>query len=55
MDNDDWVDGYFGSALEFDGIDDHINIGDRKILKPKKFTVSAWIYPEKAAGQQGFL
>ena len=40
MDDDDWVDGLFGNALEFDGSDDHVDIGDLGNLSED--SVSFW-------------
>jgi len=34
MNDPKWVDGKFGKALEFDGQDDWVNMGDAEILKP---------------------
>jgi len=40
------VKGKFGNALEFDGVDDGIEIEDDETLQlPDPFTVAAWIYP----------
>jgi len=45
MNNPKWVKGKIGSALEFDGKDDWINIGDNAILKPSSdVTFMAWYY-----------
>jgi len=40
-----WVDGKYGSALIFDGVDDHINISNSSILEINgDITLSAWVY-----------
>ncbi len=39
----DWVDGKRGGALEFDGLDDYVDLGDDASLQLNTFTVSAWI------------
>lgn len=45
MNDPQWVDGKIGSALELDGIDDWINMGDDPILKPSgDITFVAWYY-----------
>jgi hypothetical protein len=38
-----WVDGKFGKALSFDGIDDWIKVLDSDLLNPSLITVSLWI------------
>jgi uncharacterized repeat protein (TIGR01451 family) len=39
-----WVDGKFGKALSFDGVDDFVRVADSESLKPQQVTVEAWIY-----------
>ena len=40
-----WVDGKFGKALRFDGIDDYVEAPDSPNLDlPTSYTISAWIY-----------
>jgi len=40
-----WTDGYSGGALEFDGIDDHVDCGDNQIFDlTQEITISAWVY-----------
>ena len=39
-----WVDGVFGGALEFDGVDDYVNCGNNDSLDmTDELTISAWI------------
>jgi hypothetical protein len=38
-----WVDGKFGKALSFDGVDDYV-ISSRGISPPSTFTANIWIY-----------
>ena len=38
-----WVDGKFGRALSFDGVDDYV-ISSRGISPPSTFTANIWIY-----------
>lgn len=45
MTSSDWVQGKFGSALDFDGIDDEIDIGLIDFDTNRPFTISSWIYP----------
>jgi hypothetical protein len=42
-----WVDGKFGKAIEFDGVDDYIKIPDDASLNPisDSITVSVWVKP----------
>lgn len=35
-----------GTALQFDGVDDYVEISDSPSLSPQTITISAWIYPE---------
>ena len=37
-----WVDGKFGKALSFDGVDDKVDIPYSSTLNPAKFTLVAW-------------
>jgi len=40
-----WAAGMFGGALEFDGIDDYIEVPDNESLQLwERFTLAAWIY-----------
>ena len=51
MDDADWVDGKFGKALDFDGVDDHVTLGADVGLgldNPAEFTLSAWIKLDRA-------
>ncbi|HIC91618.1 MAG TPA: PKD domain-containing protein, partial [Syntrophaceae bacterium] len=39
-----FVDGKFGSALKFDGVDDYVEVGDSNSLNPKdEITIETWI------------
>ncbi|MEM5813959.1 MAG: LamG domain-containing protein [Candidatus Aenigmatarchaeota archaeon] len=39
-----WVDGKFGKALRFDGVDDYVNLGTSSILGPaNEISVAAWV------------
>jgi len=39
-----WTKGKYGSALQFDGVDDYVLVPEDDSLKPTEVTVSAWIY-----------
>lgn len=42
-----WVDGKFGSALEFDGASSYVSVPDSESLNPTTaITLGAWIYPK---------
>ncbi len=43
-----WIDGVIGSALAFDGADDHVAIAD--LPAPTSISIAAWIRPENGAG-----
>ena len=41
-----WVDGKFGKALSFDGIDDYVELKDRNLhMGGNDFTIAAWVKP----------
>lgn len=43
----EWVEGKFGSALEFDGASAHVLVPDSESLHPTaEITLGAWIYPK---------
>jgi len=53
MKNPQWVDGKFGTALEFDGTDDYVDVDDTDELSGsdgKKLTVVAWFKTTKIDG-----
>lgn len=39
-----WVDGRFGSALQFDGVDDYVEIPFNELLNIKHMTLMAWAF-----------
>ncbi len=44
-----WVEGKFGSALEFDGVDDHVKVADDDALDlTDEVTLMAWFNPSAA-------
>jgi len=48
-----WVAGKFGNALEFDGSDDHVDLGNPTILDfgTSDFTISAWVKTTSPGGE----
>ena len=42
MNDPKWVNAKIGSALELDGKDDWVNMGDNDILKPSAMASSCW-------------
>jgi len=52
-----WVDGSFGWALEFDGVDDVVNVPDSPELKPDYITAMCWFYSEEIpfSGHSGII
>jgi len=46
----EWVDGRFGNALEFDGENDYVDIGDNNIDLGNSGTVSLWAHPRMEEG-----
>lgn len=52
-----WVKGKIGSALEFDGKDDYLEIKNSKSLNvgANDFTLVAWLYPHAPGGGNGII
>jgi len=51
----DWVDGRLGTALDFDGSDDYLELPEPNVgSSPTLFTVSGWIKPE-SGGRSRFI
>jgi hypothetical protein len=48
----EWTDGLVGKALEFDGRDDHLDLGSFALSGKTQLTFSAWIRPRRLSGQQ---
>jgi Concanavalin A-like lectin/glucanases superfamily len=47
-----WIRGVFlGSALSFDGVDDHVTIPDSASLEPANLTVAAWVRASSSPGE----
>jgi hypothetical protein len=43
-----WVAGYDGDALDFDGVDDYVVSGSTNVpAGPSNFTIAAWIFPNE--------
>jgi hypothetical protein len=46
INNCTWIIGKFGSALNFDGVNDYIDAGNASVLNPtSQITLEAWVYP----------
>ena len=54
VEEEDWVDGKYGKALEFDGQDDYVSIDYDSSLQPNNLTISFWLYP-KSVNELQFL
>jgi flagellin-like protein len=39
-----WVDGKYGKALSFDGVDDYVEVPDSPSLNPTSITITLWVY-----------
>jgi hypothetical protein len=49
-----WVDGKFGKALSFDGIDDYVQVPQSNSLDvTAEVTVEAWVYPRAYVSSEG--
>jgi len=57
MNGPKWVDGKFGKALEFDGVDDHVQMTspDTARADGQPMTAEAWIYWKGGAGYQDIV
>lgn len=44
-----WVTGEFGTALEFDGVDDIVDCGAKPVLDTKAGTIEVWVRPKERA------
>jgi hypothetical protein len=50
-----WVDGKFGKALKFDGIDDYVQLPYINIFNQKPFTVMGWVWQNTIRTNQPFF
>lgn len=50
MNDADWVGGKFDNSLDFDGINDEVQVSSVSALNPNHLTISAWIYPTGGSG-----
>jgi hypothetical protein len=50
MGPESWVEGIFGYALDFDGVDDYIDVSGGHFFDIYDFTAEAWIYPHGTVG-----
>jgi len=51
-DGDEWVEGKFGSALDFDGSNDYVNAGNDSVFNIiNNLTVEAWVYVKNCSEQ----
>ena len=48
MEEEDWVEGKYGKALEFDGVNDHVNCGNDLSVKLNVGTIEAWFKTSNA-------
>ena len=55
MNNDDWVRGVRGKALEFDGVNDYVDLGDLINEPSSDFTVEAWIKSNDLGNGKGIF
>jgi len=50
-----WVAGKIGNALEFDGVDDYVEVPDSDSLDVTEITIAAWVHPAKQGGEYTLL
>jgi len=56
LDGPTWIDGKYGKALGFDGIDDYVLVQDSPSLDATLgITIAAWIYPIQFDGKRSIL
>jgi hypothetical protein len=53
--NPQWVVGYFGGALEFDGIDDWLDCGNDPSLDLTTWTITFWLKVNENKNYNGFI
>jgi hypothetical protein len=41
-----WAEGIRGSGLEFDGVDDYVEVADNPTLDLQQFTIAGWVRPD---------
>ena len=51
----DWVDGKFGKALSFNGVNDYVEIDSEFSIMPATLTVEAWVQPGKTGVRQSIV
>jgi hypothetical protein len=51
----EWVDGKYGKALSFDGVDDYVNITDSTSLNPSKISIELWVKPNSLQNLNGVI
>jgi len=57
MDSSDWVSGYDGGALDFDGANDYLRVADSASISvgASDYTLCAWIYPHTISHRVGVI
>ncbi len=50
-----WTDGIVDGALQFDGVDDHVDCGNDPRLVPDQFTIAMWINAQAASDSRTVL
>jgi len=51
-----WVDGKYGKALSFDGVNDYVEVKDSNSLDiTGNITIAAWVYPLNVTGETGYI
>ncbi len=50
-----WTEGLVDGALQFDGIDDYVNLGSDPTLAPDQFTICMWINAEATSDSRSIL
>jgi hypothetical protein len=50
-----WTEGKIGGGLQFDGVDDYVDCGNRTTLAPDQLTLAMWLFPQASFASRSVL